>query len=462
MPQPSQQNRRTAIEHELDQVPPDSESIRLPWKESHEVCPVIKLALDAIVLNPRSHRLQAQLASHPDREYVREDPHGVKAQDLLAELLREDEGFNDLKANLEEEGQRNPGVTTRTGLLVNGNRRAVALKDIERQYMRVAVLPANATEKQIAELELKLQVTREFRQDYTFTNLLLFVEELRMRYGYSASQIALMLRFAQSSDPSHLKKGIAEVERETRMLAMIREIQSLSDNHLPYVHFDDQRTALQEIDKTYEKLKLSSPLEAERLRTTKFIGVVLGAGYNVVRQMDAHFFDTYFQPELEENDELNNLFPINEVLETFETPQEDGDPDLDLLSPDGGPSGEDHDGVPGGFLAWISSLDDHVFRAGTKDIRLSVGRQHILDSVKDSLERAAEQRKLDAKEESRVDAPSNRIREATTKVVRARTLLSEFLKPKELDTNKLQFRVKKLERAVRELRSTFDAFRGQS
>ena len=381
---------------------------------------------------------------------------------MLAKLLRDDEAYDDLMANLEEEGQHNPGVTTRTGLLVNGNRRAVALRDIEKQYMRLAVLPANATEKQIAELELKLQVTRDFRQDYTFTNRLLFVEELRTRYGYSPGHIALMIRFAQSSDPSHLRKGIAEVEQETRMLAMIREIQSLSDNRLPYVHFDDQRTALQEIDKAYETLKLTSPLEAERLRTTKFIGIVLASGYNVVRQMDAQFFDTYLYPALEDNDDLNSLFPITEILETFETAQQNEDSNLNLLSPGPGASGEGDDGIPASFLGWIASLEDDVYRPGMKDMRFVVGRKQILDCVRDSLEHAAEQRKLDAKEESRVDAPSNRIREATTKVIRARTLLSEFLKPKELDTNRLQFRVNKLEKAVRELRRTFDALQSKS
>jgi hypothetical protein len=56
-------------------------------------------------------------------------------------VLRETEGFERLKVNLAEEDQREAGVVTRAGLLVNGNTRAAALRDIDKQYIRVAVLP---------------------------------------------------------------------------------------------------------------------------------------------------------------------------------------------------------------------------------------------------------------------------------------------------------------------------------
>ncbi len=180
----SRHNRQQQIIDELNDSSGERERHRIPWKGTQQLCDVVRLRMDAVVLNHRSHRLQAQLASHPGRDAVQTAPTEAAAQEILADLIRKDDTYEDLKANLAEEGQRQPGVVTRTGLLVNGNRRAVALGDLNNDYIRVAVLPPAATEREIAELELKLQMTREFKQNYTFTNQLLFVEELHTTYEH--------------------------------------------------------------------------------------------------------------------------------------------------------------------------------------------------------------------------------------------------------------------------------------
>src|SRR5262245_4169188 len=92
---------------------PNLERIPLPWRSQRgQTFTVVDLPLDCVVLNPGSHRIRAQLASHPQRELVERDPFSQEAQEILADLLRKTEGFEDLKANLADVGQNEAGVVT--------------------------------------------------------------------------------------------------------------------------------------------------------------------------------------------------------------------------------------------------------------------------------------------------------------------------------------------------------------
>jgi hypothetical protein len=81
--------------------------------------PVVSVELDIALLNHRSHRIRAQLESNKNaREAINSDPFSDEAQDAIASILRETGGFDDLKTNLGEEGQQQPGVVTRAGGLL--------------------------------------------------------------------------------------------------------------------------------------------------------------------------------------------------------------------------------------------------------------------------------------------------------------------------------------------------------
>jgi hypothetical protein len=452
----SDENRRARIEsalRSLDAASGDAERHRIPWKANHVVCPVVELSLDAVVLNPRSHRIRAQLKSHPMREDVNADPYGEDAQELVRWLLREDAGFEALRDNIREEGQRNPGVITRSGLLVNANRRAVALRDLDAGYIRVAVLPPEAGNQEIVELELRLQMTAELKRDYTFTNQLLFVDELRTEHSHTAATIAKLLRYAPSSDDKLLREGAARVERETRMLAMIEEIRSVTNGRLGYPHFDDQRQSMIELDEAFEKLRKEDPAAAEQLRTTRYIGIITASGYQILRRVDERFFDDYFLPALEDDVELNEVFPLADILQASGARRED-DPALDLL--DDGSREEDRDADPSAFLSWFASLEKHVERPVTGDATIKIGRGEIETRVRKSLESAAEQAKSDDKHERNVEAPVNRLAEAIAKVRKAKAQFREVAGNQDFDIKNFEYKLKKLEKSTEALRTDFE------
>ena len=117
---------------------------------------VISLNLEYVYLNPRNHRLKAQLTDrnvNPDSL----DPFSQNTQELLVRLLSETEEYPKLLAELKSQGQREPGLITEDGMLINGNTRYAALKEIEQggkpTEIKVAVA-VNINEADIVDIEM--------------------------------------------------------------------------------------------------------------------------------------------------------------------------------------------------------------------------------------------------------------------------------------------------------------------
>ena len=96
---------------------------------------------------------------------------GCKSVDCLASrlwqaLLRQrpsnpdqtDPDYTALMDELDDVGQREPGIVSPHGILVDGNTRAAALIDLGVQNIRVGVLPDDTTRKDINSVELSLQL----------------------------------------------------------------------------------------------------------------------------------------------------------------------------------------------------------------------------------------------------------------------------------------------------------------
>src|SRR5690606_39007958 len=143
----------------------------------------------------------------------------------------------------------------------------VALRHNNARYVRVAVLPEGVTQRDISEVELRLQVKKDLKQEYTFTNKLLFIEEMMTEYGYTPDQIAVDLGYTPTAtDKKLLDKAIKEVHKDIRLLTLIRETIDLSNKRLRLVDFDDKRQALSEIDEQFEQLKNKDLAAAIRMR----------------------------------------------------------------------------------------------------------------------------------------------------------------------------------------------------
>lgn len=275
----------------------------LRWKGGKLVLPVASIDLDVVLLNAHSHRIKAQLQSLPrsEQDIVAADPYGQEAQSLIAHLLRETPGFDRIKNALENDGQLNAGVLTTGGVLVNANTRAVALRDLRKQYIRAVVLPADAGPKEITELELRLQMEQEVKQEYSFTSQLLFIEDLVNSGNYTTLEVGRALRPSFTTSKRDQKAAVDLVEGELRLLSLIREVVNASGGAINFLYFDDQRQALIEIDQDYQRMRATNPEEAVRIRDAQLAGMIAGVDYRRLREIDSVLLDSYVTPALEES-----------------------------------------------------------------------------------------------------------------------------------------------------------------
>lgn len=417
----TEEARAERVTAALEARDPDVDgSLRLPWHDEVRGFPVVELELDAVVLNPNSHRIQAQLESHPQAELIRSDPFTDEAQELIAEILREQiPGFEDLRDNLAEDTQRQPGVVTPVGLLVNANRRAVALRDNGAHYIRVAVLPP-AGGDEISDLELSLQVQIDFRQDYTFTNRLLFVDELVNLQNRDIDEVARALNVAASTSERELEKGRAKVNQDTRVLALIRELQRRGGGQPNLTTFDKQEIAFEELDMSYQDTFEEDAAGAERLREARLLGILADVPYRDLRRFDGEALGAYLIPWLEDDDLFGMVLPALAPTQVDANGDEpEGVDILDEVEETGeGEGGEVTD------LERITALVD-LFAGtdGEAEITLPTEegerteeRDKACETLKDTLRAAAVEITDDRRHDNRLERPLNRALEAERKL----------------------------------------------
>jgi len=253
---------------------------RVPYKGAQEDLPVVRVNPNLLLLNPNNSRLRAQLEDIPEKLTVRAEPKSEAAQLILADLLRQTVEYKKLKDQLAEFGQEKPGLVARDGLLINGNTRVVALRDLGMDGVDVAVLPPDATSKDYFDIETALQLTNWVHQDYTFTNQLLMMKA-HLDAGVSKKDLGKKLKW---------RRAVSKVEQYMRMLQVINEVRKKSNPTLKYSVFDSKREHLKDLDEKYESLKSQGKIqEAESLKWTRLYAILLGVNKDQVRAMEADF-----------------------------------------------------------------------------------------------------------------------------------------------------------------------------
>jgi hypothetical protein len=399
---------------------------------------VVSLPVDAVIFNPRSHRVKAQLESHPKRTIVENAPEGEEAQAVIQEVLSKTEDFEDLKGNLEEYGQTDPGVVTRDGLLVNANTRLAALRAIgPDSYIRAAVLPSNASQREVDLLELGLQMQRTFKQRYTYPNELWFIDDL-FKYGFGAEEIAQRLYWAPSNDPKELKKGVARVEQSVRNWSLIRSIQTRSDGKIPLTFFDDKKQILVDLDVRFEKLKLTDSVGADRMKEIRIAGLLAECDYRHLRKLDGTTAIEDLLPELEEGDPLG---PEVEALSAIaaEAPT-NSDDDAALLA-----SGAEDTALMVSFEPLVGLLTDSF---GSQGVELPSGktasRSAVIGQIVEAVETVAEVVGARNKDEKTIRGPVKALEGALNQARSAHTRYQAVGHEIGFDTGKFGYLMKKL------------------
>ena len=260
---------------------------------------VIRVKPSMLLLNNNNNRLTAQLADHPLKKIVIEDPFSAEAQGVIEDLLSRTDKFTDLKNELKVLGQQNPGLISRDGLLINGNTRLAALRQLGEDGIDVAVLPGDATSEDFIDIEMSLQMTMLTHQDYTFTNELLMMRKY-LDLGHSDRELAVRMGWA--------KNGKKKADQADRLLSIIEETRALSNKPLPYQIFDNKKQHLKDLDDEYERLKREGDVEsAEAMKWNRISAMFLGVAKDQVRTIDEDFFDERIITRIDNSESVNPL-----------------------------------------------------------------------------------------------------------------------------------------------------------
>jgi len=291
--------RKQAIEsaHERWKSLPEAarRTMTVDFQGQAMVLPVITVNPAVALLNHDNYRLAAQLQDHPERDTILTAPLSTDAQGSLAKLLSQTDDFKKLKQQLSDLGQKEPGLITSDGLLVNGNTRAVALKELGVTGLMVGLLPTNVSNEDVLDLQVQLQMVMLVHQDYSFTNQLLLIERLSEN---QADDDAIIRRLGKKPTT----KSRSELAQKRRILRLIREIRELhSVAKLPYSAFDDRSELLQDLDRDYEEQKNIDFVEAENLKWTRVGAMFFGLTKDQVRSMGSTFAITQLGEDQKKN-----------------------------------------------------------------------------------------------------------------------------------------------------------------
>ncbi|GGK78283.1 hypothetical protein Sme01_23110 [Sphaerisporangium melleum] len=277
------------------------ESVTIEWRSRPLSIDVIDVPVEMLYYNPETHRIRAQREHDPARDaYLTSDPWSQESQDYLHDLLkanpadpdREDPEFAGLRDDLKEYGQKDPGIITPSGILVNGNTRRAALKDLGSPNIRVGVLPSDWSWQDIGAVELELQLRKEHRRDYSYINWLLAIDEEETN-GRGVAEIAKSFRIHQKT-----------VQQARWILSFIREAIDrsrikLSDGStvsMRLVDFEQDQEKLKELHRVYTNIKDQE--KADALKEARLLAIILGKSKTDVRLIEENFLERYLEPRL--------------------------------------------------------------------------------------------------------------------------------------------------------------------
>nr|WSZ96179.1 transcriptional regulator [Streptomyces sp. NBC_00857] len=292
------------VEQRLKELVADSsvqETLTVEWRTKPLVVQVIDMPLESLYYNPGTHRIRAQRSFDPAKDrLLEEDPWTDESQDYLEYLLqaepsdpdKRDKDFEDLKESLKDFKQNEPGLITREGVLVNGNTRAAALRELGVTNIRVGVLPESCTWADINSVELSLQLRHDTRRPYSYINRLLTIEE-EVAAGRQLADIAKEFRIRTTT-----------AEQDLWVLACLKDLTERSKTEqaqLRLLDFEDAQEKLRELHRAYGKAAKANREKAELLKESRLAAIALEFSKTDVRLIESEFRNRYLENRLPEN-----------------------------------------------------------------------------------------------------------------------------------------------------------------
>jgi hypothetical protein len=417
------------------------ETVTVDWNGQQIHVDVIDMPLNDLYLNPGTHRIRAQRSHKPDQDRnLDKDPFGDPGQEYLRSLLQakpsdpnqRDPDFDKLKEDLAKFGQNEPGLVTHHGVLVNGNTRAVALRELSKPSMRVGVLPSSFTQADIDAVELALQLRQDQRREYSYINRLIAMEE-QAAMGRTPEQIAKEFRIRT-----------ATYHQERWILSTIKELNDRSVSgggvSLRLVDWEGAQERLKELQRLYAKLETLDRDQAEIVKERRLAAILLNFSKTDLRHIDEAFLKEGYLEQV--------LPPALADSGTAAQPESVSIPGLDLDVP-----------ATTSAVSAARALNDRILRAAATVRDTTAGlpdsekasAQALLDQAKDAFDRAIENAGRDARLRKRKQLAPARLADACVNIDQCVIELVQARTSNSLDEEAFDEAVLKLRGSLRKL-----------
>lgn len=387
-----------------------SGQVPLPaWPRQAKDLSLVELEIDWVRFSTLNHRTRAEQRAEISRtgtsNLFAEDPLGPIAQNAQYAILRGQEGFAALKADLDSRGQQEPAVITADGVLINGNRRAAALRSLYVEddrpgahYIKCLVLPTDATVSELVDLETELQIARDFKQDYGWINEALLIEELFERENKDFARVA-----------SRMHREVSDVRSLYDKLQNVHQLVDLSSGVRHHIDFDENESAFDELSK---HVKNKQPSEAEAVRSVYFLGTLANVRYRKLRHLRRADAASIVRKELENDPSLSQLL----ALADQDSPPASAVDILDDVLGD--------DAQPGPLTPLLSllarkDLDGSIVLGDGNEVDV----RHVFESLQSAITAAADEADEDQRDQTAQTTPLTRADKAIVELERALTSL---------------------------------------
>lgn len=372
------------------------------WPRPNKELPQVSLEVNWVRLSTLNHRTrseQSRIAYQLNRpDLFTADPNGQEAQDQQYQILADQEGFDDLKADLKEREQQQPAVVTAEGVLINGNRRTAALRSLfnddnhqPSRYITCLVLPEDANLTEMVDLETELQIAREFKEDYTWVNEALLIEEIFEREGKDWKKVS-----------SRMHMDVSAVRSRYEKLQQLHQLVALSQGTRHHADFVDNESAFTELAK---HVKGKPANEAASVRAAYFLGTLTGVNYRTLRHLRRPDASRRVRQELEGDQTLSPLLnnddqnSMSDILDDVLGPQEDQN------------------------SSTLTPVLSYVARQGqNQEVELNgekIATKDLQDSIKQAIDIAADDAHNEDMDQDAAVAPIKHLERATNSVVKA-------------------------------------------
>lgn len=227
---------------ELRQPEPNQLLHKLHYRGETRPYKVSRIDLDYLIYNRHNGRLEAEMLTWEQEKAVSPDDYDDDLHALLEELLWKSAPARNKQtlADIADKGQQRPGIVSLDGVIIDGNRRAMLLRRLERQtgikqYFEAVILPDAYADNQaeIVRLETEYQMGEDAKVEYGPLQKYLHVRRLA----------DLNIPLEQIDKLMGERKGNAK-----RLL----EIMSLMDDYLDHIGCPKLYTMLKDTDGTKE------------------------------------------------------------------------------------------------------------------------------------------------------------------------------------------------------------------